>query len=360
MKSIAIFGVGKIGETIAAMLSESGRYAILGCDADLNRAKTLAHRFKNFEANRLEIADPKAVMAILKRADAVISALPFHQNIAVAEFAREAGVHYFDLTEDVAVTKTVQKIATGAINVFMPQCGLAPGFISVAAQDLIRRFDQVHSVKMRVGALPVFPTNRLKYSLTWSTEGLINEYLHPCEAIVEGKCQSMPPLEGYERFSLDGVEYEAFNTSGGVGGLAKALENKVQFLNYKTIRYPGHCELIRFLLNDLRFADRPKELAEVFQRAIPRTLQDKCIVFVEVTGDKGGAFTQEVYSKTVYAREIAGSLYGAIQITTASGVLVPVDLVLSGKLGKDGGVVGIEKISLREFVKNEFGHYYGE
>ena len=93
---------------------------------------------------------------------------------------------------------------------------------------------------MRVGALPQFPTNALTYNLTWSTDGLINEYCNPCEAIHDGERMHVLPLEGIEHFSLDGVRYEAFNTSGGLGTLCDTLDGRVRELNYKTIRYQGH------------------------------------------------------------------------------------------------------------------------
>ena len=110
----------------------------------------------------------------------------------------------------------------------MPQCGLAPGFISIVANDLARRFDKLDEVRMRVGALTEHPTNRLKYELTWSTEGLVHEYLAKCDAIVDGKACKVQPLEGYETFTLDGIDYEAFNTSGGVGTLGDTLRRPGQ------------------------------------------------------------------------------------------------------------------------------------
>ena len=141
--------------------------------------------------------------------------------------AREAGCHYFDLTEDVAATRAIKQLAEGASTAFMPQCGLAPGFIGIVAHHLAQGFDTLHEVKMRVGALPAFPTNALKYNLTWSVDGLINEYCHPCEAIRGGKNIEVLPLEGLEHFSLDGTEYEAFNTSGGLGTLCETLRRQV-------------------------------------------------------------------------------------------------------------------------------------
>ena len=113
-------------------------------------------------------------------------------------------MHYLDLTEDVAVTKKVQALAQGASTAFIPQCGLAPGYITIAANHLAKPMSQIHELRCRVGALPRNPTNQLKYNMTWSTNGLVNEYCNPCEALVDGKMTLIPPLENLEEFTLDG------------------------------------------------------------------------------------------------------------------------------------------------------------
>ncbi len=123
------------------------------------------------------------------------------------------------------------------------------------------------SVRLRVGALPQYPSNALNYNLTWSTDGVINEYCEPCEAIVNGVLRDVPPLEEREEFSLDGVTYEAFNTSGGLGTLCETLEGKVRNLNYRTIRYPGHAAIMQALLNDLRLRDRRDVLKDILEHA---------------------------------------------------------------------------------------------
>ena len=137
---------------------------------------------------------------------------------------------------------------------------------------------------MRVGALPKFPSNALNYNLTWSTDGVINEYCEPCEAIVNGQLRETQPLEELEEFSLDGILYEAFNTSGGLGTLCETLAGKVRNLNYRTIRYPGHAAIMKALLNDLRLRDRRELLKDILENAVPITLQDVVIVFVTVSG----------------------------------------------------------------------------
>ena len=275
----------------------------------------------------------------------------------MAQVAGEAGVHYFDLTEDVATTRAVRAAADSARSAFMPQCGLAPGFISVVAAELAKRFESLRDVHMRVGALPQFPVNGLKYNLTWSTDGLINEYCNPCEAINEGTRLDVMPLEGLEHFSLDGVDYEAFNTSGGLGTLCETLDGQAQSLNYKTVRYPGHRNAMRLLLEDLRLRDRRPLLKDVLETAVPITHQDVVLIFVTVAGQRDNRLTQESYARKVYAREIDGRLWSAIQLTTAAGICAMVDLHRMGLLPAQG-FIRQEEARLPDFLANRFGKAY--
>ena len=178
----------------------------------------------------------------------MISAAPFQVTTGIAEAAVAAGAHYFDLTEDVTSARAVRRLAADARSVLMPQCGLAPGFVSVVASSLAASFDKLRSVSLRVGALPQFPSNALKYNLTWSTDGLINEYCNPCEAIVDGELRQVPALEELEALSFDGVAYEAFNTSGGLGSLCDTLLGQVEtprLQDHPLPRPPGRDEAAR-------------------------------------------------------------------------------------------------------------------
>jgi len=239
MKEVLVLGAGRIGRVVAEALAASGDYHI-----------TLAHRQtsaserstenEHLTVCSLDVTDAAGLDKLLAGKFAVLSAVPFHFTTQVAEAAARAGVHYLDLTEDVASTKHVKEIAAAVKTAFIPQCGLAPGFVSIVAGDLVKRFDTLDTVRMRVGALPQFSSNALNYNLTWSPEGLINEYCEFCDAIIDGELRQTPALEEREEFTLDGVRFEAFNTSGGVGTLAETLLGRVRTLNYRSIRYPGH------------------------------------------------------------------------------------------------------------------------
>ncbi len=288
---------------------------------------------------------------------AVISGLPYFCNVTVAEVARAEGVHYFDLTEDVAVTEKVRELAKGAKQVFAPQCGLAPGFISIAANELIKHFDKLNSVKLRVGALPQHPNNVLKYSLTWSTDGVINEYGNLCKSIVNGTEVDVMPLEGLEGIEIDGERYEAFNTSGGLGSLGETYGDRVVNMNYKTIRYRGHCEQMRLLMNGLKLNHDRGTLKRILENAVPQTLQDVVIIYAAVTGDQDGEFREENYVNKVYPQVVAGRLWSAIQITTAAGICSVMDIVLANP-DKYQGFVAQEQFQLSDILDNRFGRFY--
>jgi saccharopine dehydrogenase-like NADP-dependent oxidoreductase len=354
MTKVLLLGAGNIGEAIAELLKRTDDYQLTIADRDELRLAAMPEGVKTMA---LDVTDRAALKRALAGTDAVISACPYYLNISIAELCRELGVHYFDLTEDVATALRVRELSVDAESVFIPQCGLAPGFISIAANDLAQRFATLNRVRMRVGALPLFPSNALKYNLTWSTAGLINEYCNPCHVIHDREVREVLPLEGLEEFSLDGVGYEAFNTSGGLGTLWESLKGKVDYLNYKTIRYPGHCELIRFLCNDLRLSERRKLFEDVLEHAVPVTTQDVVLIFVTVSGTQEGRLVQETYTKKVYHGKVNGIELSAIQITTAAAACAMLDLHREGAIHKTG-FVKQEDVPLRTFLDNRFGRYY--
>jgi len=356
MHNVVIAGAGKIGSVIALILAQSGDYNVTLIDKQAESLSKIPPH-PAMSTSCVDIDDTHALNAILKDQLALLSALPFHATLSLAEAAQAAGIHYLDLTEDVATTKRVEILAKNSARAFIPQCGLAPGFISIVAHDLARKFEKLDSLRLRVGALPQYPSNALNYNLTWSTDGLINEYIEPCEAIVEGRLVQVPALEEREEFHLDGVLYEAFNTSGGLGSLAKILGGQVRTMNYRTIRYPGHQALIKTLLHDLNLKNRRDLFKQILENALPATMQDVVVVFVTACGWRDGRYLQETYAKKVYAGQVAGQEMSAIQITTASGITAVLDLLVQGKIPQSGFVYQ-EDIALADFLDNRFGRLY--
>jgi saccharopine dehydrogenase-like NADP-dependent oxidoreductase len=361
-KTIVVLGSGKVGRLVTWFLADCGDYQVVAVDQDefAAQAAITGADGQLMAGARIAVAnigDEAEVTAVLKDADYVLSCAPFHCNPAIARAALATGTHYLDLTEDVAVTNMVRKLSEGANQAFIPQCGLAPGFISIVAHDLSKRFDSLDALKMRVGALPIQPHNRLNYNLTWSTEGLINEYRHPCEAVVGGELVSLPPLGDLEPITIDGLEYEAFNTSGGLGSLAESLAGKVNRLDYKSIRYPGHRDILKILMDDLKLHDDPDMMKVIFERALPYTTEDVVLIVVTTTGQQNGRFCQESYVNKVYNAEVGGQRWSGIQITTAAGLCAVLDMHVNGMLPATG-FVRQEEIDFQQFLANRFGKAY--
>ncbi len=360
MHNVLVIGAGKIGSLISFLLAQSNAYSVTLADIhDNNPHARKLNQLPNFNYVQLDANDTNTISDFLKKnkIQAIISSLPYYCNIHIAKVAAAHHIHYFDLTEDVETTKAVEALAKTSKSTFVPQCGLAPGFISIIANDLMRHFPQLDTVKMRVGAIPTNISNALQYSLTWSTDGLLNEYGNPCQAIEHGKQVELLPLEGLEEIKIDGLTYEAFNTSGGIGSLAQSYFNKIKHLSYKTIRYPGHCAKIRFLMNDLKLNEDRDTLKRILEHAIPKTFQDVVLVYVSVTGIQDDQFIEENYVKKFYPKKIEEHRWSAIQLTTASGICAVVDLVLT-QPDKYQGFVRQEQISFHDLITNRFGDYY--
>jgi saccharopine dehydrogenase-like NADP-dependent oxidoreductase len=305
----------------------------------------------------LDVSDAGALERALHGQQAVMNALPFFHAARVAEVAARVGVHYFDLTEDVAATSAIRAIAANAHAALMPQCGLAPGVIGMLGASLAEEFDEIYDLRMRVGALTRNPTNELRYNFTWSIDGVINEYCNPCDAIVHGKLTQVQALEGYETFTLEADDFEAFNTSGGLGTLCETLKGRVRNLDYKTIRYPGHCQAMKFLLHDLRLIERRDLLRDVLEGAVPHSRQDVVIMMASASGRRGGRFEQETRSTRIYGERLRGVERTAIELTTAAGMCGAFELQLNGRLPARG-FVSQEQVSLADFLATKVGHYY--
>jgi saccharopine dehydrogenase-like NADP-dependent oxidoreductase len=356
---IGIVGAGKVGATIATLL-ESCKFCTGVLLAD-TRSNIDLKGLKKSRFKQVDVKDAAELAAFVKGVDALVSAAPYFLNKTIASACAAAGVSYFDLTEDVETTQFIRELARKSPKVtFMPQCGLAPGAINIVGGSLASSLDQVRLCEMRVGALPGDASNQMKYYLSWSTAGLINEYCQVGEALFGGKLVGTMPLDGVERITIDGVEYEAFNTSGGVATMCETFAGKVQELNYKTMRYPGHRDLMKFLLHDLNLAPRQELVTQIFDQEVPLTENDVVVFYVNVIGrDDANGLKQRSFIKKMHGDVIQGRKLNAIQLTTAAGIVGVLELFAKKKLGP--GFVRQESVSLKDFLGTKWGgRVYGE
>ena len=354
-KKIAVVGGGKIGELIVTLLAQ--RYEVFVYDVQLSRAKACAGR--HAKAGQVNAKNKSALIKALKGKSLLINSCPHFLNLPIAKAAQAAKISYIDLSEDIKTGKEIVKIGSRLNGYCVPRCGIAPGFIQIVASHMMKTYDQVEAASLRVGALPENPTNALKYNLTWSTDGLINEYGNPCEAIQNKELRMLQPLEGYERLVIGGVEYEAFNTSGGLGTLAHTMEGKIKSLNYKTLRYLGHRDLMKFLLFDLKLNEYRTILKQVLESAVPTTQQDMVVVLCCVEGKKNGVLTQQTYTKTVKHGNLFGRHWSAIQIITASSAASVADLIMREDMPHKG-YIRQEEIDFNKFCSTPYGKLFSK
>jgi saccharopine dehydrogenase-like NADP-dependent oxidoreductase len=349
---VLVLGAGRVGGLIAAMLAKTGDFAVSVADSSEEQLR----RFDGapFGAFWLDAGNVRTIDEAMDGVDTVINACPPDVHLVIARAARKNGLNYFDLSEDSKSLRDIKAIAKDAKAAFVPQCGVSPGFVSIVTRDLARRLDPPLDIGVRVGALPRYPTNRLKYGLTWNTDGLFGEYTEPCEAIRNSKRVGIEPLGEREEISLDGQPYEAFTTANGLGTLCETTEGEVRNLTFKTLRYPGHLELIRFLMDDLGMRHRRDLFKTVFENGLPRIHQDVVLIFITVSGRRGLRVVQESYVKKLYAENDEDS---ALQTASAAALCTMVDLLRGGAVTRTG-YVRQEDVDLATFTGNRFGRYF--
>lgn len=356
IKTVLVVGMGKVGSLVATLLGKSG-FDVTGLDAAPRNDLKIPVR-------AADVTNPAVLAEALKGFDAVVSCLPYNLCLDVAKAAWQAGVHYFDLTEDVPTTNAIIDMSKTGKAVLAPQCGLAPGFIGIVGAHLARDFDRIRSIELRVGALPQHPSGLLGYAFNWSAEGVVNEYLNDCEVISNGRRKLVPPMEELETIMIHGLALEAFTTSGGLGTMCETYEGKVGELNYKTMRYPGHCQLMRFIFNELHLRDNRKLAGEILVNAKPPVNEDVVYVHAAVEGWRRslrGAeiLCREEFVRAYYPETIDDTCWRAISWTTASSVVAVVEMVANGTLPAKG-FIKQEEISLVHLLKTKAAELYAK
>ena len=349
INSVLVLGLGKVGHLVGLLLHETG-FKVVG--GDVNPVAPLPYATKKIDVtSRVDLGNG------LRGHDAVISCLPYNFNLGVARLAARNSIHYFDLTEDVTTTREIKELSRSAPCIMAPQCGLAPGFIGIVGASLASKFDRIRSIKLRVGALPKHPTGLLGYAFNWSPEGVVNEYLNDCEVIENGVRKWVSPLEWLEKIVIDGLQLEAFTTSGGLGTMCETYEGLVENLDYKSIRYPGHAALMNFFLHELLMREDRAEAGKILVNAKPPVSEDVVYVHASVEGWTDQNLSREEFVRTYYPLLIAGDTRRTIAWTTAASISAVVELVSNGSL-PEKGFIKQEEIPLDSFLVTRNGRLY--
>jgi len=305
---ILVLGAGRMGHGAVFDLIHNSRDVneVTVADFDLKKAELVAEQVdvSRVVPKHVDASNHSDIRQLMKGHDSAISCVNYWYNVELSKAAIESETNFCDLggnnyvvDEQLALDDAAK---SAGINI-IPDCGLAPGMVSILAMHGAKRFDAIEEIHIRVGGLPQNPKPPLNYQLVFSVEGLINEYIEKARVIRQGKIATVDSMTEIENLSFDRFPpLEAFQTSGGTSTLPETFLGKVRELDYKTIRYAGHCEKFKTMI-DLGLCSSEEMIVD-FQKVIPRKVfgelltkhlpadePDYVLVRLEFVGTKNGA-----------------------------------------------------------------------
>ncbi|MGE0326167.1 MAG: saccharopine dehydrogenase family protein [Polyangiaceae bacterium] len=300
------------------------------------------------------------LIPVIEGASVVLSSADYRFNEAVTRACILAGAHMCDLGGNLFVVERQMAMSQEAERAgicVVPDTGLAPGMACLFGALGVEHFDAVETLRLRVGGLPAHPKPPLNYKLVFSVRGLTNEYLEPAEVLRDGKLERVPSLVDVESLSFPEPfgELEAFNTSGGCSTLPKTLRGKVRNLNYKTIRYPGHCAAFAGMQSIGLFTEEPvngveprKFVEDMLERHLMDDDTDVVLVRVTVEGLKDGERRRLVYEVIDHHNTETG--HSAMARTTAYPAAAIAYMLAAGAIEKRGVLPGELCVPLGPFL----------
>lgn len=334
-------------------------------DADADRAAKTAAGIGSpkVSAIRLDVADYERTYDVMESHDAAISCVNYWYNPELSKIAVETRTHFCDLggnnyvvDRQLALDEEARRAGVSII----PDCGLAPGMVSILAMHGARKFDELEAIHIRVGGLPQDPRPPLDYQLVFSVEGLINEYIERARVIRRGEITEVESMTELETLSFEGFPpLEAFQTSGGTSTLPETFSGRIRELDYKTIRYAGHCEKFRTMI-DLGLCSaepievdgemvRPRRVfGELLQKHLPADEPDYVLVRIDFTGRQDGRKTSLRYDIVDRFDETTG--LSAMMRTTAFPAAIIARMMIRGEVAERGATPQEMAIDPEKFV----------
>lgn len=379
---LLVIGSGMMGSAAAYDMARSPKVkSVTLADNDLRRARDVATRVnriagaKRVRAVPLDAADEKAACKLMRGHDAALSAVPYFLNLGLAKAAVEARCHFADLGGNNTVVRQELALSKKAAQrgvAIAPDCGLSPGMASILGGELVRRLGgRADALKLYVGGLPERPMPPFHYQLVFSVEGLINEYVEPARILRKGKLTTIEALTEPEEFHMNGfAPLVAFHTSGGTSTLPETFEGRVGECFEKTLRYPGHYDLLcelkelglfssqKMKVGGVEIAPRAV-MSKVFEGKFASKGPDVCIMRVEahesvhtpgVRGLLGGRLQGRIASFTLVDHYDPKTDMSAMMRTTAFPASIVVQMLASGAIAKRGGVLQERDVPIDMFL----------
>ena len=349
MKAL-VLGVGRMGTAIIWAMKQLG-YDIIAVDSNKHAESLLKTYIRGFDFRRVVYFENELEYLFQGNPDIVISSLPYHQTELAAKFCVNNNIRYCDLGGRVDVSKNINDYAKeNAKKPVFTDLGLAPGLINILAEEGYRelsKFGHVDSVQMMVGGLPNYlesNNNPLRYGVTWSVDGLINEYKDDCVILENGEIKVVKGMDGLEAVSSESLgNLEAFYTSGGASHTIESMrKKKVKNCSYKTLRYVGHRDLIKFLIRDCNLDH--KSLTKIFD-SCGKVIKDEVLVLAAVVQG------ELVWKKEILIKSEQG--FSAMQRATAFSISSAASLMAQGKLDETGKkALTYEDVPFKDFSSN--------
>jgi lysine 6-dehydrogenase len=366
-----VVGAGMMGSAAAYdMARQPDVLSVTLADADLKRAREVAARINHIHGDRkvkaivLDASNEKSAAHAMKGHDATLSAVPYFLNLGLAKAAIEARCHFADLGGNNTVVRQELALSAKAEKrgvAIAPDCGLSPGMASILGGELVNRLGGcADALRLYVGGLPERPVPPFHYQLVFSVEGLINEYVEPARILRKGKLVTIEPLTEPEEFHMDGFSpLVAFHTSGGTSTLPESFEGRVGECFEKTLRYPGHFDLLcelkalglfsgeKMKIGNVQIAPRAL-MSRVFEGKFASKGPDVCIMRLEahesvrtpgVRGLLGGRLKGRVATFTLVDHYDPKTDMSAMMRTTAFPASIVTQMLASGAICKRGAVL---------------------
>lgn len=364
---LLVIGAGMMGSAAAYDMARQARVdSVTLADADTKRAKDAAARvnklsgLKKVKAESIDAANPKKAAKRMKGHDGVLSAVPYFFNLGLAKAAIESRCHFADLGGNNTVVRKTLELSKQAEKKgigLAPDCGLSPGMASVLGGELMRRVGgKADALKIYVGGLPLKPKAPFNYQLVFSVEGLINEYCEPARILRNGKLITIDPLSEIEEFHIAGWPVlEAFHTSGGTSTMPETFGKNVGECFEKTIRYQGHCAMIRALYDFGFFSSEKRKIGKT--ELTPRQMTTS--IFLEKFAGDGPEATilrveahakGQVASFTLVDKTDTKTKLTSMMRTTAWPASIVLQMMVGGEITKRGDVLQERDVPATQFL----------
>ncbi|MDZ4095526.1 MAG: saccharopine dehydrogenase C-terminal domain-containing protein [Paracoccaceae bacterium] len=333
---VLVLGAGRHGVRIAQLLATTPRFAPYLADFDGDVLAAAGHLGLPSTIPTLEITREN-LPRLIGEVRAVIVTHATFAPLDVALAALAAGCVYLDILESPRWVAQLQDLAQGGGAAIAPGCGLAPGYVTALAAEALDRCGPDAEVTVFVGVLPKERLNCLGYANIWGIDGLIDEYTQPCAAIRDGACAVLAPLQDEERLEISGHPYEAFTTAGSLDGLTSRYAGHVRGLVFKTLRYPGHLDYVRFLLDDMGLSQRVYQFRSLLMTSLPKTALDRVLIALRVVPEPGAP--PQWQTRMLCARtSAAGQVQSASVTATAAHVCAVLDVLTAPEARVSGWV----------------------